>query len=200
MVESATRLRRTGRPRPDDERITIGYFSGTPRVHEEDLANIAPALCAVLDQHSDVALRIYGGVRLRGALAEPCYAARIEQRPAVSWNELPGHIAQVDLTIAPLVDNPQRRAKSAVKYMEAALLDVPTVAARLDPYADAIAHGVTGLLAATTDEWICSLTQLIRSPELRRRLGAAARDDVLGRHTTAMRAPQFAATLAQVLE
>jgi rhamnosyltransferase len=49
----------------------------------------------------------------------------------------------VDINIAPLVDNPQRRSKSAIKYLEAAAVGVPTVAARLEPYCDTITEGVT---------------------------------------------------------
>lgn len=43
------------------------------------------------------------------------YTAQIERVPFVDWRELPGLIAQVDINIAPLMDNPQRRSKSAVK-------------------------------------------------------------------------------------
>lgn len=188
--------RRTRRHAPG---TIIGYFSGTPRVHEEDLAHVAPALAAILDRHAQVVLRIYGGVQLQGALAEQRFAARIEQRSLVSWAELSRHIADVDITIAPLVDNPQRRAKSAVKYMESALVGVPTIAARLDPYQAAIEHGINGLLASTDDEWIASLTRLIQAPELRQQIGAAARADVLANHTTAARAANFAAIITQVL-
>jgi glycosyltransferase involved in cell wall biosynthesis len=199
MVASANQAYARRPPPQESARVTIGYFSGTPRVHEEDLASVAPALAELLDRHAGVVLWIYGGVQLRGALAEQRYEARIEQRPLVSWNELPRHIAEVDITIAPLVDNPQRRAKSAVKYMEAALVGVPTIAARLDPYQAAIEQGVNGLLASTHDEWLDSLMRLIQSAEARRRMGAAARADVLTNHTTAARAANFAAIITQVV-
>ena len=184
--------------RPGGERFVIGYFCGQPHIHDEDLASIAPALCTVLDRHPRVQLRIYGEVALSGELACPRYAARIELRPAVDWRELPRHIAQVDVNIAPLVDNPQRRGKSAVKYLEAAVVGVPTVASRLDPYQNDIADGATGLLAATNDEWVDGMTRLKEGAELRRRLGEAARERVLAQHTTAARAPNFAAIVAQV--
>jgi glycosyltransferase involved in cell wall biosynthesis len=181
------------------EHPIIGYFSGTPRVHEEDLESIASALAFILDRHSGIVLRIYGGVQLRGALAQQRYQARIEQRPLVSWSELPEHIASVDINIAPLVDNPQRRAKSAVKYMEAALVAVPTLAVRLDPYEAEIEHGVNGMLASTHEQWIDCLTQLLGSAEARQRMGEAARRDVLARHTTAARAPNFARIVKQII-
>jgi glycosyltransferase involved in cell wall biosynthesis len=199
MVEAAERAYAQQQTRRAARGAIIGYFSGTPRVHEEDLASIGPALCALLDRHTEVVLRIYGGLQLTGALAGPRYATRIEQRPLVSWSDLLEHIAQVDITIAPLVDNPQRRAKSAVKYMEPALVGVPTIAVGLDPYQDEIKHGMNGLLASTTEEWISGLAALIQSPDLRQRLGEAARIDVLARHTTTIRAANFASIIGQVV-
>jgi glycosyltransferase involved in cell wall biosynthesis len=184
--------------RLSDESVIIGYFCGQSRIHDEDLASIAPALCAVLEQCPNVRLRIYGEVRLVGKLACQNYAARIELRPAVEWHKLPQQIAQVDINIAPLVDNPQRRAKSPVKYLEAALVGVPTIASRLEPYQNDITHGTTGFLAAMNHEWVDCLTRLKEATELRRRMGEAARDHVLAQHTTAVRAPNFAAIVTQV--
>jgi glycosyltransferase involved in cell wall biosynthesis len=184
---------------PPTEQVVIGYFCGTPHVHDEDLAGIAPALRAVLDRHPAVCLRFYGELRLPAALDAPSYAGRVERRPAVPWHELLAHIAQVDVNIAPLVDNPQRRAKSAVKYLEAALVGVPGVAANLDPYRHTLAPGSTGFLAGSTREWIASLSLLVRSPDLRRRMGNLARAHVLAAHTTDYRAPNFAAIINRVL-
>ncbi|HWQ14473.1 MAG TPA: glycosyltransferase [Roseiflexaceae bacterium] len=186
------------RAKPADERPVIGYFCGTPLVHDEDLASIGEGLCAALESHPQARLRIYGELRLGGPLAAPAYAGRIEQRPAVDWRELPRHITMVDINIAPLVDNPQRRGKSAVKYLEAAAVGVPTVAARMEPYQDDIAHGETGLLAADAAEWAACLGRLLASPAERHRMGEAARAAVLARSTTDALAGRFAALLARV--
>lgn len=185
-------------PAPDGPAV-IGYFCGTPHAHDEDLASVGPALAATLDRHPQARLVIYGELQLAGDLAQPAYAARIERRPVVPWRMLPHHIAQTDINIAPLVHNPQRRAKSAVKYLEAAAVGVPTVAARLETYQHAIADGETGLLALGTREWTHSLARLVESPALRRRIGEAARAQALAQHTTAARAPGFAAIIAQVV-
>jgi glycosyltransferase involved in cell wall biosynthesis len=180
------------------ENVVIGYFSGTPHVHDEDLASIGPALAAVLSARPHVALRIYGEVGLPDALTNPQYAQQIEHRAAVPWDQLPDQIAQVDINIAPLIDNPQRRSKSAVKVLEAALLAVPTVATRLEPYCDTIADAVTGRLAADRAQWQSALLQLIDSAAERWRMGAAARIYALEQHSTAARAPHFAAVLERI--
>jgi spore maturation protein CgeB len=58
--------------------------------------------------------------------------------------------------------------------------------------------GTTGLLAMTIEEWVSCLTYLIRSAELRHRLGEAARVHVLTHHTTRARAAHFAAIISRV--
>jgi glycosyltransferase involved in cell wall biosynthesis len=197
LSDAETAYAERGR-RPQRDDVVIGYFSGSPRVHDEDVVSIDPALIAILDRRPNARLRIYGELRLSAALARPAYATRVERWPVVDWRELPRHIAQVDINIAPLVDNPQRRAKSPVKYLEAAIVGVPTIASRLDPYQHDIADGATGLLATTTKDWFDALTRMIESGEVRRRLGEAARAHVLAQHTTLVRATNFAAIMVEV--
>ncbi|MGB9754586.1 glycosyltransferase [Roseiflexus castenholzii] len=184
--------------RPSSESPVIGYFCGHAHVHDEDIATIGAALRATLDACPEAKLRFYGEVTLPPELTEAPINERIEQRPVVDWRDLPCHIAAVDINIAPLVDNPQRRGKSAVKYLEAAAVGVPTVAVRLEPYRDAIAEGVTGVLAAARDEWVSALIRLLRDPELRRRMGEAARADVLARFTTERQAERFARMIGAI--
>ncbi|NOK60604.1 MAG: hypothetical protein GFH27_549297n203 [Chloroflexi bacterium AL-W] len=180
--------------------IIIGYFSGYAQVHNEDLASIGPALCMILDTYPHTILRIYGDVTLMGPLSHPSYASRIEQYDTVGWQDLPKHIAQVDINIAPLVDNPYRRSKSGIKYLEAAIVKVPTIASRLDPYHHIISHGATGMLAMTIDEWVESLTYLINNVQVRQTLGIAAYENVLSYHTTRVRAENFAAIISEVVK
>ena len=130
----------------------IGYFCGHAHVHDEDLASVGAVLRAAMEAYPGARLRFYGDLSLPPELMEPSIRERIELLPVVDWRDLPRHIAAVDINIAPLVDNPQRRGKSAVKYLEAAAVGVPTVAVRLEPYQDVITDGATGFLAATPDE------------------------------------------------
>jgi glycosyltransferase involved in cell wall biosynthesis len=185
--------------RAPGKQIVIGYFSGHPHVHDDDLASVAVALRSVLDQFQTVIVLLYGDVELPAELAAGRLAGRIEQRPRVDWRLLPDAIAQVDIAIAPLIDNPQRRSKSAVKYLEAALCGVPTVASRLEPYTAVIREGQHALLAHTSADWTAALSMLVENRLLREQLGARARAHVLAEHTTDARAPAFAQLLERVL-
>lgn len=189
---------RAGRPAPDDA-VTIAYFSGTRHAHDDDLASVAGPLRAALDAHPRARLLLVGEVALPAPLAAHAGAGRVARRPPAPWRDLPALIAGADLNIAPLVDNPQRRAKSAVKYLEAAAVGVPTLAARLDPYMYAIIDGATGRLADGADAWARCLDELIRDGALRRSLGAAALRHVLDHHTAASRAPALRRTIEQIL-
>lgn len=177
----------------------IGYFCGHAHVHDEDLATVGAALRTVLEAHPAARLRVYGEVTLPPELAESPVCERIEQHPVVDWRDLPHHIASVSINIAPLVDNPQRRGKSAIKYLESAIVGVPTVAVRLDPYCHTIIEGTTGLLATTRDEWANALLRLLREPDLQCQMGAAARADVLAHHTTASCADRFARMMTEIV-
>ena len=53
---------------------------------------------------------------------------RIELEPFADWRELPARIASVDINLAPLRETVFNRAKSENKWIEAALVKVPTVA------------------------------------------------------------------------
>lgn len=181
------------------EAVVIGYFCGTPRVHDEDVAAMAPALRAVLERYPQVQFRVYGELGVPDGVLAGGAVGRVERRPVCDWRDLLDHVAAVDVAIAPLVDNPQRRAKSAVKFLEAAVVGVPVVAQRLDPYQDVIVDGVTGALAATVDEWVGRLSALVESRDLRCGMGAAARAQVLGQHTTSVRAANFAAIMERVV-
>ncbi|WP_182111771.1 glycosyltransferase [Actinotalea sp. JY-7876] len=168
--------------------LRIGYFSGT-NTHDADWAVIEPAVVEVLAAHPGVELWL-GGFLTTGPALEP-FAARVRRLPMLPWTELPGRLRQVDVNLAPLVLGSRfNEAKSAIKWLEAALTETPTVASPTQPFAEAIEDGRTGILASTHEEWVDGLTRLLDDALLRRRIGAAARREALlrwGPHTQGAR-------------
>ena len=58
----------------------------------------------------------------------------------------------VDINIAPLVDTLFNRAKSENKWLEAALVEVPTLASNVGAFKTMIQDGKTGFLVQNTIE------------------------------------------------
>lgn len=167
------------------ERVVIGYASGT-RTHDHDFSLIQPALRAVMERHPQVELWLMGAVDPKqdwGALQD-----RVRTFPLVPWRELPERLAQLDINLAPLLpESPFNQAKSEIKFMEAALVRVPTIASQTDAFIHAIRQGETGLLAGSADAWQSALELLVENPPLRASIGAAACADVLARYAPWLR-------------
>lgn len=144
--------------------IRIGYFSGSI-THNEDVEMILPVLSRIMREHSEVELHIVGELDIPEALKE--FKDRIVSRPFVDWTELPELIGSVDINLAPLVQSIFNEAKSENKWVEAALVKVPTVASRVGAFEVMIKDGVTGFLCSNEEEWYNSINNLILNPDMR---------------------------------
>jgi glycosyltransferase involved in cell wall biosynthesis len=197
-AEAAAVIHRKPQPHTSEARATvvIGYFSGTGS-HNRDFAVITPALIEILRRYPQAWLHVSGHLAL-DARFQP-YAARIRRAPYVAWQALPNLVASVDINLAPLeLDNPFCQAKSEIKYSEAALVGVPTVASPTEAFAYAIQHGENGLLAATEEEWVAALAYLVENPTARQQLGEAARQRVYQNYTVQPRSLELINTLEQI--
>ena len=184
--------------RSNDQNVVIGYFSGTGS-HNQDFATIAPVLLEVMEHYPNVGLHLSGHLDINPAFN--IYANRIRRAPFVSWRELPHIVAQIDINLAPLeVDNPFCQAKSEIKYTEAALVGVPTIAAPVGAFQHAISHGETGMLAGSAQAWRAALDELIASPARRHTMGEAARHHVYQFYTPQARSGELIQLLNQIRE
>ena len=84
--------------------------------------------------------------------------------------------------MAPLEATLFNDAKSNIKYVEAAILGLPSVCSPRAAFREAVTHGEDGFLADTEAQWREALTALLDSAALRRQVGAAARANVLARY------------------
>jgi len=79
-----------------------------------------------------------------------------------------------EISFMPLEDNPFNRAKSDLKFIEAAACRVAPLASTV-VYGDSIDDGRTGLLFRDTDDLQTKLLRLVAMPDLAREIGDAAR-------------------------
>lgn len=162
--------------------VRIGYFSGTMS-HNKDFATITEALVELLDKYPQLELCLVGPLETASALK--CFENRIVTLPYAAREQHFANIASVDINVAPLeIGNPFCESKSELKFFEAGIVGVPTVASATGPYREAIADGGDGFVASTTAEWTEKLERLILDENLRKNMGAKARETALRNYTT----------------
>ncbi|MFZ2299563.1 MAG: glycosyltransferase [Candidatus Moraniibacteriota bacterium] len=167
----------------DESMVRVAYLSGTPS-HNKDFATIVPALTELFERYPSWRLVLVGPLDTSDQLRK--FSDRIEHVPFLPRKQYFERVAQMDITLAPLeIGNPFCEAKSELKWFEAGLVGVPTVAAATGTFRAAITDGVDGYVAATTEEWIEKIGKLISDAEFRKRMGEKAREKVLARYTTA---------------
>ncbi len=179
-------------PKPSRQDIVIGYFSGS-RTHDKDFVEARPALLRLMDQRPEVRLRIVGELNAGPGFTR--FGDRVERIAFQPYQEMLRVLHACDINIAPLeLGNAFNESKSVLKWFEAALVEVPTIASATEPYRTTIEHGRTGFVVANEADWDSALAMLCDSPALRQSVGAAARSEAVLRFGPAqMRAAAEAA-------
>jgi glycosyltransferase involved in cell wall biosynthesis len=171
----------------DAQSVTLAYLSGSA-THDIDLGTIAAPLAAVLARFDQARLLLVGPVTLPPALRPFAESGQILRHCFVPWQDLPGLLTycRVDINLAPLDTNrPFMHAKSEVKFLEAAAVGIPTIASPAAGFAEGVRSGTDCLLASSPGVWERLLTDLIEDPARRTQIGAAARESVHARGTSA---------------
>jgi len=181
-----------------DGLIRIGYAGGS-RTHQKDLGLAVDAIARVLLKRPECRLVLFrtpdGTTPLIDIEEYPPLNGlhdQIEWRPLQPLENLPNELARFDINLAPLeFGNPFCEAKSELKFFEAALVEVPTIASPTGPFRRAIEHGRTGFLAASADDWYFHLDKLAGDPALRAQVGRDAYHKALATYGPRQRALQF---------
>lgn len=89
----------------------------------------------------------------------------------------------IDIGIMPLPDDKWSKGKCGFKGIQYMALAKPTVMSPVGVNTEIIEDGENGFLAATADEWIVKLSQLIESEELRERLGKNGQQTIVDKYS-----------------
>lgn len=173
MLEIADRAIRG---KMDKNGVAISYLSGS-HTHNRDFHLCVDALVNVLKKYDNVKLYIFGWLNVSDRL-EP-FQSKIVHIPFMPWKELVLFTKDMDINLSPLEDNGFCHCKSELKYLETAILGIPTIASPRPAFTETITHGVNGYLAETTEEWSQCLEHLITHSEIRKTMGFRAREHVL---------------------
>ncbi len=178
--------------------MRLGYFSGT-RTHQKDFRMIAGVLGRILEEFADVSLIVAGDFDLGEFPEFVRFGDRVATRPFVDWRRLPFELARADINLIPLELHCLNEGRSNLKYYEAGVLKIPSVASPTQAYRSTIQHGINGLLASTPEEWYDALRSLIIDPDLRQRLGDQAYEDALRTYAPAVIAREAVTAYRDIL-
>lgn len=154
--------------------IRIGYFSGS-RTHQADFDECANALFSVMGLNANVSLRIVGFLELDVRWQQ--FSNRIERMDFQPYQAMLRVLYECDINIAPLqIASVFCQGKSELKFFEAGLLGIPTIASATDTYLRIIENGVNGYRVAGQEEWLSALNALTASASLRKMIGEKAKE------------------------
>jgi glycosyltransferase involved in cell wall biosynthesis len=89
----------------------------------------------------------------------------------------------IDIGIMPLPDDEWARGKCGFKGLQYMAMEIAPVISPVGVNTEIVQHGENGFLASTEEEWINYISMLIDDPELRHRIGKAARRTVIERYS-----------------
>lgn len=182
-----------GPNRNHDGRIALFYGSGS-RSHNENFGIISDALARVLRANPKAELHVVGPVELGAELRK--LGGQIVQHPFTNkLDEYWAHLGRSDINLAPLTQGNFNDGKSEIKWMEAAMLGVPSIVSASAVYDETIRNGIDGIVAANAKEWELALKRLVSDQHLRKSMGNAARERVLAEYALAPKGQELLGSL-----
>lgn len=139
--------------------------------------------------------------RLR-VIGAPGYKIEGLEVEAIQWraDTEPEDVGVIDIGVMPLPDDNWSKGKCGMKALQFMGRGIPTVCSPVGVNTDIIQDNENGLIATTEDEWIEKLTSLLKSRELRQRLGAAGRKTVEEGYSAIAQAPRVFDVLQSVVK
>jgi len=169
--------------------VVIGWTGSHSTVQHLDTLRSA---LAKLAQRESIRLRVIG---------TPNYQIEGVEFETIMWRSETEveDLSAVDIGIMPLPDDNWARGKCGAKALQFMAMGIPTVCSPVGVNTDIIQDNENGLIANSEEEWIEKLSLLIRSRELRARLGKAGRQTIEQRFSAAVQAPRVYEVLESVV-
>jgi len=180
------------------DRVRIFYGSGT-RAHKEDFeVNLALPLEQLFRKWREkIEMVIFGYMTLSPALT--AFSSQISiLEPIWDLHTYWKILREMDINLAVLKPGKLSDSKSEIKWLEAAMLGVPSVVSATKTFQEVVDDGVTGILIKDPRDWYSALDSLVASAASRRKIGSAARDVVLERYSVPSMAENIRRILAAV--
>lgn len=173
----------------NSDEVRIGWFGS--QGHLEDLQMVIPAMREVLAKYPQAKFIYcgFGGMSSDRKVTEIGWGEDVFKELPRTRREFYVGVAEqywpmkhrmldLDIGIAPLIDDYFNTCKTPIKWMEYSLLSTPSVCSPT-LYAGCVDNEKTGYIAKTTDEWINALSLLVEDKAKRESVGKLAREKVL---------------------
>jgi glycosyltransferase involved in cell wall biosynthesis len=128
-------------------------------------------------------------LRVIGTPAYECAPVDVDAMPWRADTELED-LSEIDIGVMPLPDDKWSKGKCGLKALQFMALGIPTVCSPVGVNTDIIQDNENGFIAATEDEWVEKLSRLLRSAELRQRLGHAGRATIEQKYSAITQTPR----------
>lgn len=154
--------------RKEHERLVVGWAgSGS---HAPDLEILAGTVETILGAYPEIEVATAGMASVPFRPNE-----RLRSIQAVMLEKYASTLVQFDIGMIPLVDDRFNRCKGDLKFLEYAMMGIPSVASKVEPYEHSVEHGVNGFLARNPKDWLKYLRRLIEDRDLRAEMSRQAR-------------------------
>lgn len=152
------------------ERICIGWSGSHTTIKHFEKA--VPFLKKIKEK--------YGNKVFFKVMGDELYSNKDLNIKGIPWtNKTETEILEsFDIGIMPLPDDQWAKGKCGLKGLSYMAFELPTIMSKVGVNTEIINDGTNGFLAATEEEWIHKLSQLIDSFELRKQLGVQGRKTV----------------------
>lgn len=174
LAKEVLDIRNLDKKKPISDKIQIFYGAGS-KTHDADFDLISRPVARILCDFPNVSLYIIGQLELSSIFDN--YKKQIHRISRLSAVNYFQEISQYDIALMPLTDNFFNKCKSNIKYIEASILNIPSVASNIYEFSQAIVDGENGFLASTEEEWYEKIKQLIQNPSLRKNMSKKALDN-----------------------
>ncbi len=155
--------------------VTVAYLSGSAS-HDRDFKLVEPSLLRLLRDHRKIKVLLVGTLNFSAEFYQ--YESQFEFREFVPYHRLPSLFEEIDINLIPLeVDQEFCQGKSELKFIEAGICAVPSIASPTEVHCQVIQHEDNGILVQN-NQWYESILQLMENEAMRVSLGLRARNSV----------------------
>lgn len=176
---------------PPNDRLPVIGWTGTfsSRTY---LDMIAPAL-------QELARRIPYTLRIIGNFD---YVLPGVELDVVRWSaeSEAKDLQSLDIGVYPLADDDWSRGKAGLKIIQYQAAGLPCVASDVPLSREQLRDGETGYLVSSQEHWVERLEQLLRDPNLRRKMGRAGRKDAVVKYSQKVISQQYRKILLRLFQ